>query len=75
LREEVKANKAAGKGDIETQIEELRAEAARLDEEAEAVEAENVILDEKVIKIQKAVDSWKTMIGEDQAFIHPYGKY
>ena len=71
LREEVKANKAAGKGDIETQIDALRAEATRLNEEADALEAENLPLEDKVIKVKKAVDFWKTIIGEDHATI-PY---
>ena len=71
LREEVKKKEAAGEGDIETQIEALRREAARLDEEAEALEAENVILEDKVIKIRKAVDFWKNLMGEDMTII-PY---
>jgi hypothetical protein len=68
LREEVKNNEAAGKGDIQAQIEALQAEAARLNDEAETIEAENVILEDKVIKIRKAVDFWKSRIGDDMAF-------
>jgi hypothetical protein len=68
LRAEVKENKAAGKGDIEAQIEELRAEAARLNAGAEAVEAENRQLEERAHRVNEVVDFWKTLIGEDQAF-------
>lgn len=72
LREEVKNNEAAGKGDIQAQIEALRAEAARLNDEAEAVEAENPILEEKIKRAKEVVDWWKSLIGEDQAFLCPY---
>ena len=68
LREEVKNNEAAGKGDVEAQIEALRVEAARLNEEAAEVEAENSILAGKMMKVIDVVNFWKNCIGEDQAF-------
>jgi hypothetical protein len=74
LREEVKKNEAAGKGDIETQIKALRGEAARLNREAEVVEAENLILEDKVARVKEAVDFWKSLMGEDMAFLCPWGK-
>jgi len=74
LREEVKNNEAAGKGDIEAQIEALRLEAARLHEEAEPIEAENAILRDRIIKVKATFDFWKNLMGEDMAFLHPWGK-
>ncbi len=68
LHAEVEANEKAGKGDIGAQIEALRAEAARLNEEAEAVREENRQLEERAQKIEPVMDFWKSVIGEDQAF-------
>jgi hypothetical protein len=75
LRAEVKANKAAGKGDVEAQIGALRADAARLNEEAGEVEAENRQLDERASRVNDVMDFWKSIIGEDQAATHEWGKY
>lgn len=72
LKREVKMNEGAGEGDINAQIQSRLDDAARLNKEAEGVEFENKALEGKVMKVQKVHDFWKTIIGEDQAFINKY---
>ena len=59
--------------EISSDYEELRAEAARLDEEAEAVQAENRRLEERAMKVKKVMDFWKSIIGEDMASVQTWG--
>ena len=76
LKREVKMNEGAGEGKIDQQIQTRLDDAARLNKEDEAVEFENKALEGKVMKVQKVHDFWKTIIGEDQAFLakHAEGK-
>jgi nucleoid-associated protein YgaU len=72
LKREIKMNEGAGEGKIEEQIQTRLDDAARLNKEAEGVEFENKALEGKVMKVQKVHDFWKTIIGEDMAFLKKY---
>ncbi|HUV87170.1 MAG TPA: hypothetical protein VMX79_08660 [bacterium] len=72
LKREVKMNEGAGEGKIEEQIQTRLDDQARLNKEAEGVEFENKALEGKVMKVQKVHDFWKTIIGEDMAFLKKY---
>jgi nucleoid-associated protein YgaU len=74
LKREVKMNEGAGEGKIEQQIQTRLDDAARLNKEAEGVEFENKALEGKVMKVQKVHDFWKTIIGEDQAFLNKWAE-
>ncbi|MGD8719043.1 MAG: hypothetical protein PVH29_09510 [Candidatus Zixiibacteriota bacterium] len=72
LRAEVKANEAAGEGDIAEQIMAVKAEAARMHLKADVYEAENGDLEERAKRVQAVIDFWKTIIGEDQVKLCPW---
>jgi len=72
LKREVKMNEGAGEGIIDQQIQTRLDDTARLNKEAEGVDFENKALEGKVMKVQKVHDFWKTIIGEDQAFLAKY---
>ena len=74
LRWEVEMNVRAGEGDIKQQIQTRLDAAARLNEEAEALEAENKALEAKVMKVQRVHDFWKELIGEDNAYLAKCGE-
>lgn len=74
LKREVKMNEGAGEGDINAQIQSRLDDAARLNKEAEGVEFENKALEGKIMKVQKVHDFWKTIIGEDQAFLNKWAE-
>jgi len=72
LRVEVKANEAAGKGDVTEQIMAMKFEAARLNLKADVYEAENRKLEERARRVEAVISFWKTIIGEDQAKLFPW---
>jgi nucleoid-associated protein YgaU len=72
LKREVKINEGNGEGDINNQIQMRLDDQARMNKEAEGVEFENKALEGKVMKVQKVHDFWKTLIGDDQAFLAKY---
>ena len=74
LKREVKMNEGAGEGKIEQQIQTRLDDAATLNKEAEGVEFENKALEGKVMKVQKVHDFWKTLIGEDTAFLNKWAE-
>lgn len=74
LKKEVKMNEGNGEGNIEAQTQMRLDEAARLNKEAEGVEFENKALEGKIMKVQKVQDWWKTIYGEDKAFMDKWAQ-
>jgi len=69
LKREIKMNEGNGEGNIDQQIQLRLDDAAKLNKEAEGVEFENKAMEGKVMKVQKVHDFWKTIIGDDMAFL------
>lgn len=74
LKKEVKMNEGNGEGNIEAQTQTRLDDAARLNKEAEGVEFENKALEGKIMKVQKVQDWWKTIYGEDKAFMDKWAE-